>query len=103
MTDAELLGAIEDRVRATICATFCAKGKAIERRISIGDFEALLDLISRLAIVETRRITDRFDAKTEGWNDALEHLAKKFDHNSFQVSTHDVALILRGHKLPLRT
>jgi hypothetical protein len=100
LTDAEVLGAIEDRVRATLCETFGAKGKMIEGRISKDDFEALLDLINRLAIVETRRITDRFDAKIEGWNEALEHVAKKFDHELSRMSSHDIALILRGHKLP---
>jgi len=100
MTDAEVLGTIEDRVRATICKTFGAKGKTIEGRISNDDFEALLDLISRLAVVETRRITDRFDAKAEGWNEALEHVAKKFDHDLSRMSSRDIALILCGHKLP---
>ena len=49
MNDAELLQAIEGRVRSTICETYSSDGgMTVEGRILKADFDALMDLISRI-------------------------------------------------------
>lgn len=53
--DAELLQAIEGRVRPTICPTFGVKGESIEGRISKEDFESLLRLIGDIRKAERER------------------------------------------------
>lgn len=58
MTDAELLQAIEKRIRSTIYATFSADGHTIEGRILKDDFDALLALIDRAG----KRINDMHEA-----------------------------------------
>jgi hypothetical protein len=56
MTDAELLQAIEARVRPTICETFNSSGgMTVEGRILQTDFETLLDLIGRVRTSERER------------------------------------------------
>ncbi len=53
MSDAELLQAIEARVRPTICETYSSDGQmTVEGRILKTDFEALLDLLGRVRSTE---------------------------------------------------
>lgn len=47
---AELLQAIEQRVRPTICQTFSTRGATVEGRISEDDFDTLLSLARTAAV-----------------------------------------------------
>jgi len=74
MTDADLLQAIEGRVRPTICETFNSRGgMTVEGRILKTDFESLLNLIGRIRESERERCAQLHEQINPASDDERHH------------------------------
>lgn len=74
MTDSDLLKSIEDRVRPTICETFDSHGgMTVEGRILKTDFDALIDLMARMAASERERCAQLHEQINPASDDERHH------------------------------